>query len=62
MQKSADRRAKRVESDYFEIESKLRQMESELASERIMRDGFRADKEKVNPPKISIKTQMQCLH
>ena len=48
LQKSADRRAKRVEGDYLELESNLRRQESELASQGALRDGMRSDKENVN--------------
>ncbi len=47
VQRSAESRSKRVESDYFEIKERLRRMDDEIAATDALREGLRMDKEKV---------------
>ena len=41
-------RAKRYETDAYDLDSKLRSAEGELAAGDVLREGFKSDKEKVS--------------
>ncbi|XP_074661960.1 coiled-coil domain-containing protein 170-like [Tubulanus polymorphus] len=43
---SAHNRSKRLEADLVDVESRLKHYESELASQEVIKDGLRADKQK----------------
>ena len=50
MNKSADSRAKRVETDFYGLQEQIHKLEEELAAGEALRDGLRLDKDKVGWP------------
>ena len=47
-QRSSERRAQKAEGELFSLEERLRRAEGELSAGDVLRDGMRADKERVS--------------
>lgn len=48
LHRNSERKSKRLEADFLDLEERLRKYESEMAAGDMMRDGLRTDKERVS--------------